>query len=48
MGLYTEKDKMRYKKYMAILEAAVGITPLNKRELLPESRRHVNLWQHPG
>uniref|UniRef100_A0A8C0NGG7 Tight junction protein 2 n=1 Tax=Canis lupus familiaris TaxID=9615 RepID=A0A8C0NGG7_CANLF len=39
---------MRYKKYMAILEAAVGITPLNKRELLPESRRHVNLWQHPG
>ncbi|XP_019516632.1 PREDICTED: tight junction protein ZO-2 [Hipposideros armiger] len=39
---------MRYKKYMAILEAAVGITPLIKRELLPESRRHVNLWQHPG
>uniref|UniRef100_A0A8C0HSV2 Tight junction protein 2 n=2 Tax=Balaenoptera musculus TaxID=9771 RepID=A0A8C0HSV2_BALMU len=39
---------MRYKKYTAILEAAVGITPLNKRELLPESRRHVNLWQHPG
>ncbi|XP_037599750.1 tight junction protein ZO-2 isoform X2 [Cebus imitator] len=39
---------MRYKKYIGILEAAVGITPLNKRELLPESRRHVNLWQQPG
>uniref|UniRef100_A0A8C7EPD1 Tight junction protein 2 n=1 Tax=Neovison vison TaxID=452646 RepID=A0A8C7EPD1_NEOVI len=39
---------MRYKKYTALLEAAVGITPLNKRELLPESRRHANLWQCPG
>lgn len=38
---------MRYKKYITILEAAIGITPLNKRELLPEGR-HANLWQHPG
>uniref|UniRef100_A0A663N2I9 Tight junction protein 2 n=1 Tax=Athene cunicularia TaxID=194338 RepID=A0A663N2I9_ATHCN len=44
---YFQCTEMRYKKYITILEAAIGITPLNKRELLPEGR-HANLWQHPG
>ncbi|KAM4808497.1 tight junction protein 2 [Rhinophrynus dorsalis] len=38
---------MKYKKYFTILEAAIGITPLNKRELLPEGR-HANLWKFAG
>uniref|UniRef100_A0A8C1TD39 Tight junction protein 2a (zona occludens 2) n=1 Tax=Cyprinus carpio TaxID=7962 RepID=A0A8C1TD39_CYPCA len=43
--------KMKYKKFITIMQAAIGIAPLNKRELLPPA--HVNglhytfsLWQH--
>ncbi|TRY82452.1 hypothetical protein DNTS_007894 [Danionella cerebrum] len=33
---------MKYKKFFTIMQAAVGIVPLNKREFLPPPRR---LWK---
>ncbi|RXN21655.1 tight junction ZO-2-like isoform X1 [Labeo rohita] len=36
---------MKYKKFITIMQAAVGIAPLNKRELLPPGRR---LWRPSG
>uniref|UniRef100_A0AAY4DY35 Tight junction protein 2a (zona occludens 2) n=1 Tax=Denticeps clupeoides TaxID=299321 RepID=A0AAY4DY35_9TELE len=35
---------MKYKKFITIMQAAIGIAPLNKRELLPPGRR---LWRPP-
>uniref|UniRef100_A0A9J7ZB74 Tight junction protein 2a (zona occludens 2) n=1 Tax=Cyprinus carpio carpio TaxID=630221 RepID=A0A9J7ZB74_CYPCA len=36
---------MKYKKFITIMQAAAGIAPLNKRELLPPGRR---LWRPSG
>ncbi|KTF79306.1 hypothetical protein cypCar_00028513, partial [Cyprinus carpio] len=36
---------MKYKKFITIMQAAIGIAPLNKRELLPPGRR---LWRPSG
>ncbi|KAG1972079.1 hypothetical protein F2P79_000279 [Pimephales promelas] len=33
---------MKYKKFFTVMQAAVGIVPLNKREFLPPPRR---LWK---
>ncbi|KAJ8262893.1 hypothetical protein COCON_G00153500 [Conger conger] len=33
---------MKYKKYFTVMQAALGIAPLNKREFLPPPRR---LWK---
>ncbi|XP_069043395.1 tight junction protein ZO-2b isoform X2 [Lepisosteus oculatus] len=38
---------MKYKKYLTIMQAAMGIAPLNKRELLPQSRNY-SLWKQAG
>ncbi|XP_031426434.1 tight junction protein ZO-2 isoform X3 [Clupea harengus] len=35
---------MKYKKFIPVLQVAIGIAPLNKRELLPPPRR---LWKTP-
>ncbi|XP_041936382.1 tight junction protein ZO-2a isoform X2 [Alosa sapidissima] len=35
---------MKYKKFITIMQAAIGIAPLNKRELLPPGRK---LWRPP-
>lgn len=37
--------KMKFKKFITIMQAAMGIVPLNKRELLPPGRK---LWRPPG
>ncbi|XP_051907032.1 tight junction protein ZO-2a isoform X3 [Hippocampus zosterae] len=36
---------MKFKKFITIMQAAMGIVPLNKRELLPPGRK---LWRPPG
>ncbi|XP_059214112.1 tight junction protein ZO-2a isoform X2 [Centropristis striata] len=36
---------MKFKKFITIMQAAIGIVPLNKRELLPPGRK---LWRPPG
>ncbi|KAI4882706.1 hypothetical protein NFI96_007770 [Prochilodus magdalenae] len=36
---------MKYKKFITIMQAAIGIAPLNKRELLPPGRK---LWRPSG
>ncbi|XP_072309511.1 tight junction protein ZO-2a isoform X3 [Eucyclogobius newberryi] len=36
---------MKFKKFITIMQAAIGVVPLNKRELLPPGRK---LWRPPG
>ncbi|KAM4528115.1 tight junction protein ZO-2a isoform 2-T2 [Odontesthes bonariensis] len=36
---------MKFKKFITIMQAAIGIVPLNKRELMPSDRK---LWRPPG
>ncbi|TRY71408.1 hypothetical protein DNTS_013706 [Danionella cerebrum] len=36
---------MKYKKFITIMQAAIGVAPLNKRELMPPGRR---LWRPSG
>nr|XP_057918254.1 tight junction protein ZO-2a isoform X4 [Doryrhamphus excisus] len=36
---------MKFKKFITIMQAAMGVVPLNKRELLPPGRK---LWRPPG
>ncbi|KAJ3605493.1 hypothetical protein NHX12_027539 [Muraenolepis orangiensis] len=36
---------MKFKKFITIMQAASGVVPLNKRELLPPGRK---LWRPPG
>ncbi|KAK5900529.1 hypothetical protein CgunFtcFv8_025484 [Champsocephalus gunnari] len=36
---------MKFKKFITIMQAAIGIVPLNKRELLPPGRK---LWRPIG
>ncbi|KAF6722324.1 hypothetical protein FQA47_003453 [Oryzias melastigma] len=36
---------MKFKKFITIMQAAMGIVPLNKRELLPPGRK---LWRPSG
>ncbi|KAK7120185.1 hypothetical protein R3I94_020255 [Phoxinus phoxinus] len=36
---------MKYKKFITIMQAAIGVAPLNKQELLPAGRR---LWRPSG
>ena len=33
---------MKYKKFITIMQAALGVAPLNKRELIPAPRK---LWK---
>lgn len=33
---------MKYKKFITIMQAALGVAPLNKRELMPPPRK---LWK---
>lgn len=42
---FEENWKMKFKKFITIMQAAMGIVPLNKRELLPPGRK---LWRPPG
>lgn len=37
-----DRSKMKCKKFFTVMQAAVGIVPLNKREFLPPPRR---LWK---
>lgn len=39
---HERSSKMKYKKFFTIMQVAVGIVPLNKREFLPPPRR---LWK---
>ena len=36
-------NNMKYKKFITIMQAALGVAPLNKRELIPPPRK---LWKH--
>ncbi|CAL8387053.1 unnamed protein product [Boreogadus saida] len=36
---------MKFKKFITIMQAAMGVVPLNKRELLPPGRK---LWRPQG
>jgi len=36
---------MKFKKFITIMQAAIGVVPLNKRELMPPGRK---LWRPPG
>ncbi|XP_014871166.1 tight junction protein ZO-2a isoform X3 [Poecilia latipinna] len=36
---------MKFKKFITIMQAAMGVVPLNKRELMPPGRK---LWRPPG
>uniref|UniRef100_A0A3B1KKH7 Tight junction protein 2a (zona occludens 2) n=1 Tax=Astyanax mexicanus TaxID=7994 RepID=A0A3B1KKH7_ASTMX len=36
---------MKYKKFITIMQAAIGVAPLNKRELMPPGRK---LWRPSG
>lgn len=44
-GETAEGSNMKFKKFITIMQAAMGIVPLNKRELLPPGRK---LWRPPG
>lgn len=37
-----KSNNMKYKKFITIMQAALGVAPLNKRELIPPPRK---LWK---